>query len=232
MMRYAIYYAPARDSLLHRLGSSWLGRDAYTGEELEQPDIIGIKAMTSEPARYGLHATLKAPFRLKHGLHAAALQEAVRTLSLAQSSVKVSNLILTAENDFLALVPHQTQAPLYHLAENCVRELDQCRAPLTSNEIARRQNGCLTPQQNQHLLAFGYPYVLDEFKFHITLTNQLPTEKIDWLMSRANQHFAPVIGQSLTIDCLSIFEEIESALPMTITKQFPLVLPQFAKVAS
>jgi hypothetical protein len=222
MMRYAIYYAPTCDSLLHRLGSSWLGRDAYTGEELEQPDIAGIKTITS----------LKAPFRLKEGVHAAVLHEAVRTLSLAQPSVEISNLLLTAVNGFLALVPHKTQAQLYHLAENCVRNLDEYRAPLTSNEIARRQNGGLTPQQNQHLLAFGYPYVLDEFKFHITLTNQLPTEKIDWLMSRAHQHFAPVIGQSLTIDCLSIFEQIESALPMTITKQFPLALSQFAKAAS
>jgi putative phosphonate metabolism protein len=232
MMRYAIYYAPARDSLLHHLGSSWLGRDAYTGEELGQPDIAGIKTITSEPARYGLHATLKAPFRLKEGVHAAVLQEAVRTLSLAQQSVEISNLLLTAVNGFLALVPDKTQAQLYHLAENCVRNLDEYRAPLSSNEIARRQNGGLTPQQNEHLLAFGYPYVFDEFKFHITLTNQLPTEKIDWLMSRAHQHFAPVIGQSLTIDCLSIFEEIESVLPMTITKQFPLALSQFAKAAS
>ncbi len=232
MMRYAIYYAPARDSLLHRLGSSWLGRDAYTGEKLKQPDIVGIKTITSEAAHYGLHATLKAPFSLGDGLHATALQEAVRTFSLVQSSVKVPNLLLTAENGFLALVPHKTQAPLYHLAENCVRNFDQYRAPLTSNEIVRRQNVGLTPQQNQHLLAFGYPYVLDEFKFHITLTNQLPTKKIDWLMSRAHQYFAPVIGLSVTIDCLSIFEEIESALPMTITKQFPLVLPQFAKAAS
>jgi putative phosphonate metabolism protein len=232
MMRYAIYYAPARDSLLHHLGSSWLGRDAYTGEELEQPDITGIRTMTAEPARYGLHATLKAPFRLKNGVQASRLQEAVASLSLVQTSVRVANLLLTAENGFLALVPHKTESSLYHLAERCVRDLDLYRAPLTSTEIARRQNGGLTPQQNQHLLAFGYPYVLDEFKFHITLTNQLPKEKIDWLMSRAHQHFAPVIGQGLTIDCLSIFEETESSVPMTITKQFPLTLPQFAKAAS
>jgi putative phosphonate metabolism protein len=232
MMRYAIYYAPARDTLLHHLGSSWLGRDAYTGEELEQPDIAGIKTITPEPARYGLHATLKAPFRLKEGVHAATLQEAVAALSLVQSSVKVSNLLLTAENGFLALAPHRTQAALYHLAETCVRDLDQYRAPLTSTEITRRQNGGLTSQQNQHLLAYGYPYVLDEFRFHITLTNQLPTEKIEWLMSHAHQHFAPVIGQSLTVDCLSIFEEVDSAKPMTITKQFPLALSQSAKATS
>jgi putative phosphonate metabolism protein len=231
-MRYAIYYAPARGSLLHRLGSSWLGRDAYTGEELEQPDIAGIKTITPEPARYGLHATLKAPFRLKDGVHASTVQEAVAALSLVQSSVKVSNLLLTAENGFLALVPHKTQAALYHLAERCVRELDQYRAPLTSTEIARRQNGGLTPQQNQHLLAFGYPYVLDEFKFHITLTNQLPAEKINWLMSRAQQYFAPVIGQSLILDNLSIFEETESSMPMTIIHQFPLALPQSSEAAS
>lgn len=232
MMRYAIYYAPARDSLLHRLGSSWLGRDTYTGQELEQPDIAGIRAITAEPARYGLHATLKAPFRLKDGVHDSTLQKAVASISAVQPSVGVSNLLLTAENGFLALAPHKTQTPLYHLAESCVRDLDQYRAPLNSTEIARRQNGGLTPVQNEYLLAFGYPYVLGEFKFHITLTNQLPTEKIDWLMSRAHQHFAPVIGQSLSIDCLSIFEEVESALPMTITKQFPLALPQSAKAAS
>ncbi len=231
-MRYAIYYAPNQQSLLHRLGSSWLGRDAYTREIIKQPDIPNLKSIALEPAHYGLHATLKAPFHLKEGTAAKDLMKAAEILSASQARVTISNLHLTVENGFLALMPSEMDISLHKLAERCVREFDHLRAPLTNTELLRRKNTRMTSSQNLHLLNFGYPYVLDEFRFHITLSNKLPSDKIEWLMPLAYKHFAPVIGKSLHIDGLSIFEEADTESPMTISHQFPFALIEPVKAAS
>ena len=76
-MRFAVYFAPEPSSLLHRLGSQWLGRDAFSGGSCIQPGPADLAEMTAEPRRYGFHATLKPPFALKEQLSAAALEAAV-----------------------------------------------------------------------------------------------------------------------------------------------------------
>ena len=67
--RYAIYYVPAPDSDLDRFGAQLLGYDAFSGEDLPLPDGILPAApdwhdLTSDPRKYGFHATLKAPMSL------------------------------------------------------------------------------------------------------------------------------------------------------------------------
>src|SRR5260221_14664685 len=71
--RMALYWAPPADSALWRFGSAWLGRNAETGADRPPPALeTGMDAgwqqdATAEPRRYGLHATLKPPFRLASG---------------------------------------------------------------------------------------------------------------------------------------------------------------------
>ena len=80
-MRYAIYFAPPPGSLFHTLGSRWLGRDAFTGEQLEQPAEPGLSAVTGDPRRYGFHATMKPPFALRDPVRPEALLRAVAALA-------------------------------------------------------------------------------------------------------------------------------------------------------
>ena len=61
--RYAIYFAPAADHPLWRLGSAVIGYDARSGADLARPDALPWSAdqgrkWTDEPRRYGFHATL------------------------------------------------------------------------------------------------------------------------------------------------------------------------------
>jgi len=39
--------------------------------------------------------------------------------------------------------------------------------------LARRRQAPLTPEQDRLLLAWGYPWVLDHFQFHLSLTGPL-----------------------------------------------------------
>ncbi len=109
-MRHAIYYAPPAGSTLHRLGSAWLGRDVVRGEAVRQPDVDGIKEATAEPARYGFHATLKAPFTLNPGMKRVELGDAVALLAAQMETVTIPRLELRDLDGFLALVPDKPVA--------------------------------------------------------------------------------------------------------------------------
>ena len=111
---------------------------------------------------------------------------------------------------FLALVPAEPCVPLQGLAEACVRELHDCAAPLPPSEIERRSRGGLSPRQAEMLALWGYPYVMDEFVFHLTLTGRLdglPDERVMELMEHAQSWFAPVLRDGLLIDAVSWFVE-------------------------
>ena len=59
------------------------------------------------------------------------------------------------------------------LASACVRHFELFRAPLTPSDRERRHPDKLTAEQIGMLDAWGYPFVLDQFQFHMTLTSDL-----------------------------------------------------------
>ncbi len=220
--RYAIYYAPATDTLFHGLGSEWLGRDAWTNEPTRQPAIEDIAALTTEPRRYGFHATLKAPFQLakvktRHELSAFAREFAGR-----QAPVMLPKLRLAALDGFLALIPDAETDQLQQLSACCVMDFDSFRGPLNQEEIARRHRAGLSLRQSRLLLNWGYPHVLDQFRFHITLSNKLTGTDMTRLRSAAETHFAPVIGVPLGIEAITLFSEAAPGAPFRAEERFTL----------
>lgn len=176
--RYAIYLAPPVESALWRFGSAILGYDAQTGEAPAAPDLAGFDAetwhaATAEPRRYGFHGTLKAPFRLAEGRGADDLVAAAAACAAGIHPFEMPPLEVRALGPFIALVPQVPAPKLADLAATCVEELDAFRAPLTSEDIARRRPERLSARQVEYLKAYGYPYVLEEFRFHMTLTGPL-----------------------------------------------------------
>lgn len=160
--RFAVYYAPAPGSGLDRFGSAWLGRDARTGEVLEQPAIEGLtperqRVITEDARRYGFHATLKPPFALAPGRSSAELRDALAAFAAARAPFAIPPLTLAAIGGFLALVPSARSEPLQSLADAAVRELDGFRAPPTADELARRRKARLTPGQETNSTAGGTP---------------------------------------------------------------------------
>jgi phosphonate metabolism protein PhnN/1,5-bisphosphokinase (PRPP-forming) len=125
---------------------------------------------------------------------------------------------------FLALVPDGDPAPLHILAARCVRELDGFRRPLSEEELARRRKVLLTARQDANLLRWGYPYVLDDFRFHMTLTERLEPGDAGRLVSAAQAHFATELGEPVMIDGLTLFQEPECGAPFLALRHFPFTI--------
>ncbi|GGH37848.1 putative phosphonate metabolism protein [Cribrihabitans marinus] len=176
--RFAVYFLPA-DGPLAAFGARWLGWDAVRGRAVVQPDIEGVAEMTEGPAKYGFHATLKPPFRLTPDQTPEALADAVAGLAARTAPARCNGLHLTRLGRFLALTPVGDATGLARVAAACVRELDAFRAPPEDAELARRRKAHLTDRQEALLRRWGYPYVLDEFRFHTTLTGRLPRRQVD-----------------------------------------------------
>ncbi len=219
-MRYAIYFAPGPLMLLHHRGSSWLGRDAYTGDTPDQPHVEGIAQLTAEPRRYGFHATLKAPFALRDGVEPEALMRACAALAASIRAVTV-RLKPQLLDGFLALVPDGDQSEVNAVEARCLTELDGFRKPPSNAELARRRSAPLTARQEAHLLRWGYPYVLEDFRFHMTLTQRLEPGDQHGFLASAHAHFAPAIDEPVCIDGITLFQEPAAGLPFFVLQHFP-----------
>lgn len=222
-MRFAIYFAPLPGTALHRQGSLWLGRDAATGETMAQPGVAGLHALTSDPRRYGFHATLKPPFALRAGVEVESLMRAAAALAAGLSPFEVK-LRLDQLDGFLALVPEFPSPQLDALAERCVRDLDGFRAPPSEAELARRRKAPLSARQDAHLLRWGYPYVFEDFRFHMTLTERLGAEDATRIRAAAEAHFADALSAPISIDGITLFEEPAPAAPFLALRHFPFTL--------
>jgi putative phosphonate metabolism protein len=184
MERYALYFMPPSHSDLGAFGTSVIGRDAETGADVAFADALRDEfddwpVMTAEPRRYGFHATLKAPFRLSDGMTEQQLCDAVRDFAAKHPPVRLPPLIVAPISRFVALVPTAPDSDLSAFAASVVQNFDSFRAPLTPAERARRLRAPLTERQIALLDAWGYPYVLDAFRFHMTLTGPLPDQDQD-----------------------------------------------------
>ena len=169
--RFGIYYTPA-DQEFADAGASWLGWDIRTALARNAPCPDHV----ARPAKYGFHGTLKPPFRLKEGQTPAALEVAVSNVAGALSPAVCDGLTLTQLGGFLALTPFGPLDELQSIAGTCVRNLDGFRAPASEAELARRRQARLSTRQEALLAQWGYPYVFEEFRFHLTLSSRLPEE--------------------------------------------------------
>ena len=209
--RYAIYYAPPADAEWTQFATSWLGWDMETGAPVAHPAVDGIDvaSVTEVPRKYGLHATMKPPFRLREGQTVEALYDACTALAARQAPVSLDGLEIARLGRFLALRPVGETHALNALAAACVQELDAFRAPASEAELARRRAAGLSPAQERHLLPWGYPYVLDQFRFHITLSGRLDKSTLTGVETALGQQLAPLLPAPFPISDLALMGEAE-----------------------
>ena len=207
--RYALYMVPEGE--FYRKGADWLGWDSALGQPAVQPALGGLpqaaSTITATPRKYGLHATIKPPFRLAPGRNAENLDAAARSFCAGLAPVIIPRLDIRRLGGFIAAVPAQPQAALQQLAAETVATLDPFRAALTEAELARRRKSRLTPRQEALLTQWGYPYVMAEFRFHITLSGALPQPEADSTCEVLAAHFAPVLPEPFVIDSLCLMGE-------------------------
>lgn len=211
--RYAIYYAPAADSPLWRFGIATLGFDAYTGAELPFSVPPGCDAAswpqrTAEPRRYGFHATLKAPFELANGPSEGQLRAFAHRRAAGLTAVPLAGLAVTALGRFIALTPAEPNGPLQTLAFDIVQAFEPFRAPLSPADRERRLATPLTPAERACLEAYGYPYVGDAFRFHMTLTGSLPPEELGGVKAALAQAYVKSVPPGpVAIDRIALFRQ-------------------------
>lgn len=220
-MRYAVYFTPPPEAPLTQAAARWLGRDAFTGQELENLPSPGlspaeIAAATAEPRRYGFHATLKAPFRLAEGRTEAELIAALEAFSAARSPFAGPRLALASLDGFLALTPAEPSAQLDRLASEAVEAFEPLRAPLTEAEIARRRPERLLPPERANLQRWGYPHVFRQFRFHMTLTDRLTKADHPRFTEALGARFAPLLETPLAVDGVTLFREPSPGAPFTV----------------
>ena len=206
--RYAVYYTP-QDDLFYNLGSSWLGWDTILGQPVSQPEVnndINIEKITETPRKYGLHATIKAPFRLADGLSASELARQLRTLCLSLKPIEFS-LEVSELNGFFALTPTVKNTEIRELHTKVVCELDEFRAPPTKDELIKRRRNQLTSEQDQNLIKWGYPYIFKDFYFHITLTGKIPKNLKNTVTDEIKKLFEPVLQRKFLMSELALVGE-------------------------
>ena len=222
--RYAIYYAAEPGSPLTHFGASLLGYDAYSGEELPFPDGVpqDWRDLTQDPRKYGFHATLKAPMALAPGRTEAQLVGACELFADAARPVPLIRPIVDSISGFIAVVPSEPSADLQELAAEATRAFDFFRAPLTGEDRARRNPDRLTAKQCEYLDRWGYPYVLEQFRFHMTLTTRLSAERRDSVVAMLRDRFAAIDLATLEIDRIALFRQDDAASRFRIIDHWPL----------
>jgi 2'-5' RNA ligase len=226
--RYAIYYAPGLETALWSFGSRVLGYDAATSRDVAEFAIPGVslddwRQLTARPRTYGFHATLAAPFRL-NGQTERELGDALDTFVDRRKPFDLGRLQVTAlssgngDAGFVAFTPLEPPSELAELERDVVLGFQAFRRPLTPVEKERRDPERLTVRQRDYLDAYGYPYVLDEFRFHMTLTDAVADyERIHRLLSEAAQRELGDV--SPRIDAVCLFRQESDNSPFSIASR-------------
>jgi putative phosphonate metabolism protein len=229
-VRYAIYFSPAPDDPLTAAASEWLGRNAFTGKTADAPASLSLPAerwqqLVAEPRRYGFHATLKAPFELREDRTEAELVSSFDHFAASTGLLEIPRVVLGQLGPFFALVPHESHPPLQAFAASVVEAFEPFRAPLSDADVARRKPERLTEAQRAHLMTWGYPYVMDEFRFHMTLTGPVDPALAPGIDEELQRRFSSFTDMPLTLDGLALFIERSRGEPFSIHRWRPLGQP-------
>jgi hypothetical protein len=213
--RVALYYAPPASSAWWREGCEWLGRDAESGRTFD----TSAHAVTHSPRRYGWHATLVAPFHCAPGV---TLDDVLATARAWAGSVARFDMPVRAAElgRFVALRPagDADDARLRSIAASALHALAALRETPTRASIERRITDGMSERQIALLREWGYPYVLDEYRFHMTLSDSLDhadaRESIvaDWTQRIDTLGPMPMHGAA-------IFIEPEAGAPFTLRQR-------------
>ena len=195
------------------MGASVIGYDCYTGNESPFAKDLEIEPgvwseMTEDPRRYGFHATLKAPFYLSSSCTEAQLANAIAHFAALGRSVPTFKPTIRLLKDFVAIVPRRRQTAIDKLAADCVTLFDAYRAPMTPQERARRVAAGLNAGQIGHLDRWGYPYLFEDFRFHMTLTGRISVERRDTVLAALEKLFARTCGSAdIAVDRLALLRQ-------------------------
>ncbi len=218
--RYAIYLTLPADSTLYQLAATWLGHDIYRDQSRPyRPIPARLKQLRDQHnltlvARgYGFHATLKPPFTLHAERELEELLDAFDRYVLGLTAFKCKPLTLIQLGHFLVLMPCEDCRTLNELAAISVKTFEPFRAPLTVEEYQSRKPESLTERQRLMLNEWGYPYVMDEFRFHMTLTDTLSQDMIQTCRPLLQDYLSEGTSMDFEINQISLLKQQDQHTP-------------------
>ena len=223
--RYALYFAPAEDTPIWRFGIRWLGRDPVSGAALPQPAVPGLSAATvaaatESPRGYGFHATLKPPFHLADGYERDDLLAAARAFAAARQAFAAPPVSLQRIGRFQAFALTAPSPDMDSLAADCVQAFDGFRAPPSEAELAKRRERGLTERQERYLQQWGYPYVMEEFRFHMTM---LGSSRDETLHAAVTAFLEPQTArfalETLPVDAICLYHQDTRIAPFRLVER-------------
>lgn len=227
MTRYAIYFVPAQQTPLAAFGALAIGYDVAAGAEVPFHDnevfrALGPEAWTRSPARYGFHATLKAPFELAEGATEEGLVQAVSDLACSIAPTDLGTLAVTELGGFIALTPQGDTCDVDSLAPICVETFELYRAPLRPADRDRRLVTGLTDRQADYLNRWGYPYVFEEFRFHMTLSGRIEDAALRMHVRASLAALYSSVDAPHLIDALTICRQPDRDSRFAVLSRHPL----------
>ena len=225
--RYALYFAPAPDTAIWLFGIGWLGRDPISGAAIPQPKVPGLSpeqlaAATESPRNYGFHATMKPPFHLAEGTSADALIAEARSFASLHRSFDAPPVSIKRIGRFQAFALTTSSPEMNQLAADCVTHFDRFRAPPSEAELAKRRERGLTDRQEQYLQTWGYPYVMEEFRFHMTMLGSNRDETVhDAVTAYLTPKAAIFAKEPLRVDAICLYRQENREAPFLLVERFP-----------
>jgi hypothetical protein len=213
--RYAIYWTPRPDSDLATFGARWFAEPAAVSGLGAELAARAVKA----PARYGLHATLKAPFPLREDGSEEDLRRALDAFRATRRAPSGGAFVPAFFQGFFGLVLSRRTADIDWLGAECVTRFDAFRAPGGRSGVP--PDGELSAQEEAFVEEFGYPYVLSAFQFHVTLAGPLGEPELNEVAAALQPHLAPFLTAPAVIDGLTLLGEQDGGGAFEIVSRHP-----------
>jgi putative phosphonate metabolism protein len=209
--RYAIYFTPPPSSPLARFGAGILGYDCFERADVPHLEAAGFNGktfarITADPRKYGFHATLVAPFHVERATEADLLA-AMGEFAQQNLPVDIGPLAVDSIGAFIALKPETKVPKVDKLAASLVECFDPYRASLSEADRVRRMTAHLSSRQRELLGRWGYPFVFDQFRFHMTLTNALQAAELPAVKSALAELYNGLSRNHVELDALSLMRQ-------------------------
>ena len=215
--RYAIYYAPPKESSLEEFGRYWFGWDPLNAKLINNKhrinylnrfgikNLINIDKNVLIAKKYGFHGTLIPPFKLNKNYSTNTLFK--KNEEIAKKFKKFKKM-----NNFYAFVQNKKNNNINKLSNRLVRELFKFRSPLTKKEIDRRNPSKLSKLQLNILYKWGYPYLMSEFNFHMTLASEVTGNKLYLELKKIERNKEIILNEINNFDKIYIFGENQKGM--------------------
>jgi len=223
--RIALYFSPLESSALNQFGEAVLGRTHKEARKINSrssfPSQSKWRRLTEKPAHYGFHATLKAPFEIAENKILDNLLYEVDAFASTQTPHLLNTLGPSELSNFMALTVQEQSKELTDFSFRCVTKFEDYRKPLSESDIARRKQQTLSARQLELLNQFGYPYIADEFKFHMTLSGKLENDDHDF-HAWASSLYSDMVKEVPVLDQLCLFKQKDRTSAFVELERFTL----------